>query len=228
MEFVCALEAAGLAIAAPVPSRRRCLVETVDSDWGTYHAVVFPALGQCAGPPARPSWRDHLASTRRYLPPDSAALRAEYEHLANWLASLPIDDDTYGTIHGDFERDTLIWRWGMVGVLDFDDSVQMWYAADVAFAVRDLFAGPSRNADTDDPRFQACVEGYQEHRALDDKRLARVPRFLRFARLREYAGIVRTLDLLEARGQADWFDALRDKLSRRAAAYRAMIEARGR
>jgi Ser/Thr protein kinase RdoA (MazF antagonist) len=257
IRLIHSLEAASISVATPIPSRDGNLVETVDTDWGTFHAVAFPALegepfdldeldaagiqrwGCALGhlhavlsasafprSSARPSWRDHMASILRYLPPDSAALLAEYELLTNWLAGLPMDDDTYGTIHGDFELDNLVWREDTAGILDFDDSAQMWYAADVALAVRDLFADPSKDADTGDPRFRAFVEGYREHRALDEESLAHVPRFLRFARLLEYARIVRSLDLPEWQGQADWLAALRDKLSRRAAAYRATVELR--
>jgi Ser/Thr protein kinase RdoA (MazF antagonist) len=175
----------------------------------------------------RPAWSDHVAFVRRYLPPDSVALRSEYEHLANWLSGLPVDEEVFGTIHGDFELDNLVWHGdgdGMVGIIDFDDSAQMWYAADVAFAVRELFAEPSRDVNMRDPRFLAFARGYREHRALDEEVLARVPHFLRFARLLEYARIKRALDLPAGEGQADWLAALRDKLSRHAAAYRVAIE----
>ena len=53
-----------------------------------------------------------------------------------------------------------------------------------------------------------------------------MPQFLRFARLLEYARIVHALDLPEGQEQAGWLTALRDKLSRHAAAYRAAVEAR--
>lgn len=261
MELVQALDAGGVAVAAPVPSRRGNLVETVGTDWGIFHAVVFPALAgtqfdlderDAAGVRrwgaalghlhstlsadaltssfARPTWEDHVAFILRYLPPDSAALRFEYEQLASWLAELPRGDDVFGTIHGDFELDNLVWRGDAVdtvGILDFDDSVRMWYAADVAFAVRELFAEPRTDADLDDPRFRAFVQGYREHRALDEASFARVPHFLRFARLLEHARIRRALDLPAGEGQADWLAALRDKLSRHVATYRAAIEARG-
>ena len=37
------LAEAGIDVALPVPSRRGNLVETVGTDWGEFHAVVFPA-----------------------------------------------------------------------------------------------------------------------------------------------------------------------------------------
>src|SRR5262245_19992348 len=41
-ELVRALDAAGLRVATPLRSLGGRLLETVDTDWGTFHAVVFP------------------------------------------------------------------------------------------------------------------------------------------------------------------------------------------
>ena len=147
-------------------------------------------------------------------------LRSEYDLLAGEFAALPVDSDTYGTIHGDFELDNLVWRGSTAAILDFDDSAHLWYAADIALATRDLFAdeagaGMSVTRGMDDPRFQAFMEGYREQRALDEDSLARVPLFLRVACLLEYARLVRALDLAEGAQQADWLVALRE--NRRAA-----------
>ncbi len=38
------LAGAGIAVALPVPSRRSNDVETITTAWGTFHAVVFPAV----------------------------------------------------------------------------------------------------------------------------------------------------------------------------------------
>ena len=126
----------------------------------------------------RPSWRDRLSAIQREIPSDSLALQAEYRYFVDWLDTLPTTPETYGMIHGDFELDNLIWRNDSAAVLDFDDSAFMWYAADVAFAVRDLF---TKDMDLDDQRFQAFVAGYRESRPLSDESLSQTPPFLRFA-----------------------------------------------
>jgi Ser/Thr protein kinase RdoA (MazF antagonist) len=169
----------------------------------------------------RPSWRDHLHAIQRSLPADSLALQGEYRFLARWLANLPKTPDTFGLIHGDFELANLVWRHDKVGVLDFDDSAFLWYAADVAFAVRDLFDG---EVDISDQGLQAFVEGYRESHPLSDVSLAQAPLFLRFARLWEYTRLMRSLDLACDPTQATWLVALRDKFTRRATEYRATLE----
>jgi Ser/Thr protein kinase RdoA (MazF antagonist) len=72
-------------------------------------------------------------------------------------------------IDGDFELDNLIWRDGLAGVLDFGDSAFMWYASDVAFAVRDLFGS---DMDLAAPRFQAFVDGYRASHMLSEECLS--------------------------------------------------------
>jgi Ser/Thr protein kinase RdoA (MazF antagonist) len=252
MSLLEGVSAAGIAVPAPIASRQRRLVETADTVWGQFHAVVFPALegeqlevddldaagmrtwghtlgrlhtvmGLLPQRLARPTWRDRLSAIQRAFPPDSPALQAEYRHFADWLDELPTTPETYGMIHGDFELDNLIWRSGSAAVLDFDDSAFMWYAADVAFAVRDLFA---TDMDLGDQRFQAFVAGYRASRPLSDESLAQTPLFLRFAQLLQYARVVRTLDFAPDPTQPEWLVALHDKLARRAADYHRAVEIR--
>lgn len=123
-----ALAAEGIVVAAPVASKNGNAVETVDTEWGTFHAVVFPALegeqrefddldelgfqmwgaalGRFHGAmsaltdvPERPAWQDHLRLTLEHLPADSPGLRAEYDDTAASLAALPTSQNTYGLAH---------------------------------------------------------------------------------------------------------------------------------
>ena len=238
LAIVQALAAAGLDVAAPVPSKLGHAVETVETTWGTFHAVVFPALDgqryECdelsesgfqawgvalgrlhaatsplADVSGRPSWSDHLAFIRGYLPQDHPGLQSEFDDLASSLAALSISRETYGLIHGDFEQDNLVWQGNRIGILDFDDCAHMWYAADVAWALRDLLES---GADMDDARARAFVEGYREQRPLNEESLSTVPLFLRLSRLHTYARLARTIDIDVKPEYAQWLLDLRGKL----------------
>lgn len=253
MVVVEAVAASGLVAATPVPSRNGNVVETVDTEWGTFHAVVFPALGgeqyelsdldgsrfrrwggalgrlhaatsRLANLPERPTWRDHLGFIQKYLPADSPALRAEFDEIAASFAALPMARDGYGLAHCDFELDNLVWSESDIGMLDFDDCSYLWYVGDVAWALRDLF---ETGVDTSDLRLLAFVDGYREHHPLDDASVARLPLFLRYARLLTDARLIRSMDLPTGEEQMEhpeWLRRLSSKLLDRMAEYRAAIE----
>lgn len=246
------LAGAGIDVPVPVPSRHGNLLETIGTDRGEFHAVVFPAmsgeqfeigdlddsgfrrwgaaLGQLhaamreyrgPGSLARSTWSDHLEVARLYLVRDTQAPRDELEELTSSLAALPSNRETYGLIHFDFELDNLIWRDGSIGILDFDDCSHLWYAADLAFALGDLFA---EGADFGDERSRAFVRGYAEHHPLDDDLMALLPLFRRLNNLLKYARLLRATDLPVGPEHPDWLVALSQKLHDRMAEYLATVE----
>jgi Ser/Thr protein kinase RdoA (MazF antagonist) len=241
----------GLAVARPVQSRNERFVETIATDWGTFHAVVFDALegtqfeidelddagcrawGAALGQlhatirryqrsfsSARPTIQDHLTQASHLLSQDAPAVREELHRLELSLATLPVDRDTYGLIHFDFELDNLIWQGRTVQMLDFDDCSCAWYAADIAFALRDYF---DAGADLHSPGVRAFLDGYAAHTPLADEEIAQIPLFLRLGRLIQFARIARALDVTKDPGQPDWLSGLIDKLEDRMDAYSMAI-----
>lgn len=248
------LKGTGIPVACPVASVSGNLVETVESGWGTFHAVVSPALDGAqfeieeldhsafrrwgaalgalhaalerypgAGSAKRPTWRDHLESAALYLPDGARALRQELIETTLELAALPQARDTYGLIHFDFELDNLVWRDDAIGILDMDDCSYLWYAADIAFALGDLF---EENIDGDDARLFAFVQGYSEHRPVDVHLVSRIRLFRRLGDLVKYARVVRAADLIIGPEHPEWLRDLSQRLEDRASAYRASIEGR--
>lgn len=247
-----AVTRAGIPIAAPVASKRDNTVETVDTEWGTFHAVVFSALkgqqhelhdlsesgfrqwGETLGRlhaatsaiaplRARPTWSDHVALIQNYLPADSPSLYTEFAELVAALSVLSVTQEIHGLIHGDLELDNLVWNGARVGILDFDDCSRLWYAADIAFALRDLF---EEGVDTSDPRFRTFAEGYRSFFPLSEENIGHVPLYLRFAHLITYARIARSMDLTPGAEYPEWLQSLNSKMLQRMAAYRASVESR--
>lgn len=186
---------------------------------GRLHAALKRYPG--AGLAARSGWRDHLEQARRHVPVDVPAIRRELNEIASSLAILPEDRDGFGLIHFDFELDNLVWHDHDVGMLDFDDCARYWYAADIAFALRDLF---DDGAALDDPSVRAFVDGYADECPLDHALVSLLPTFSRLARLLSYARMARALDLPSAPGQPDWLIGLTAKLQDRMEAYRISLE----
>lgn len=242
---------AGIAVAVPVRSTMGNRVETVNTDWGEFHATVLPAmegelfeiedldgggfhrwgaaLGRfhtaLTGYPGRntwSTWEDHLDVARGHLPPDSPALHAELDEITSLLKQLPVTSNNYGLSHADFELDNLVWRGDSAGVLDVDDCTRMWFAADIAFALGDLF---EEDPNLNNERFLGFVAGYASYHALDDESLSRLPQFLRLQDLLKYARMVNAVDLQPGSEHPDWLHALHQKLHQRMAVYRSSINA---
>ena len=195
--------------------------------WGAALGKLHMGMLGYAGPgrAARGTWRDHLASARAHIPADASGVRRELDRVAVVLGALPANDDTYGLIHFDFELDNLVWRDHTVAILDFDDCARSWYAADIAFALRDLFDAGAGLADT---RVREFVRGYRAHRPLDEDSLAQVPLFSRLARLLTYARLARAVDLDDDPAYPEWLRALGQKLRDRMEDYSASLGGRSR
>jgi Ser/Thr protein kinase RdoA (MazF antagonist) len=186
---------------------------------GGLHAALKEFPGQASA--ERPTWRDELEQAHQYLPTSEPAIQREWASLSRELDALPVDREGFGLIHYDFELDNLVWGENGIGILDFDDCVHHWYAADIAFALRDLFAN---GRGLDDPSFRAFMDGYASQCLLDEASIQQVPLFLRFSKLVQYARMARSLDLEAVGSYPDWLRGLEGKLRSRMTAYAVSLE----
>ena len=241
--------AAGTHVARPVKSAAGNWVETVATDHGTFHAAAFErifgeqtdldagltdaqwrhwgrALAQvhntlAATTAARPSWQDHADQAKAALH-DDPALSQVLQQITRDLHALPHTTENFGLIHFDFELDNIVWRDGAPVAIDFDDCAHYWYAADIAYALRDLFDDDATNVDLDHPRLRLFVAGYRAARAMSDADLANLPLFLRFHHLLGLARLRHAMTPAEP-GEPDWVPDLRAKLAATAARHRATL-----
>lgn len=244
--------AQGMTVSTPMRSRNGQCVETVETDLGTFHAVVFVGLsgshldiadldesqfqawGAALGKlhtamhtyqgsslsTRRSTWQDHLELVRTWLPKDEQAVRSELEQVSSLLHALPITETNYGLIHFDFELDNLTWQDQTIGMLDFDDCAHYWYAADIAFALRDLFVEGNH---LDNPSFHAFVRGYSEHYPLDKELLSHLPTFIRMRNLFGYADHIRVVDLPDNQEYPEGYTSLSLKLQNRMHSYKTAL-----
>lgn len=174
----------------------------------------IPAEGQS-------TWVELCGFIERNLPPAEAGLRGAYRQVLARLESLPDRPGDSGMIQFDFESDNLIWTDQGVGVIDLDESCRMWYAADVAFALRSAFHDDPGKVDITLPTVGRFLEGYRRARPLRPEMVQQLPLFLAFHNVYMAARLIRSLSDGELPGEPDWMPALRQKLLSYIAAYRA-------
>lgn len=194
------------------------LDETGFRRWGDALGSLHGALTSYSSitSTARRSWRDDLTFIERHIPPDAVEIRFEFLDLKAILLSLPAGQDHVGLIHFDFELDNLVWGDNAIAMLDFDDCAHHWYAADIAFALRDLFdAGRAM----DDPSVRAFLHGYCARTAITATMVDAIPAFSRLSRLFGYARIARSLDLDPSPEYPDWLNGLIARFQDRNRAY---------
>ncbi len=248
LAFVEYLAGHGLRVARPVRSRSGNLVEQVATPLGTMVAVLFEALegrqyetgdlspaqfeawGRVMGElhalsvqyngPARPSWIDHLAYARQYIPVSETAAWREMDSVERALSQRPADPANFGMIHYDFEQDNIVWQDNHISVLDFDDCARYWYAADVACALRDVYDDTISRVDLHHPSLCAFVRGYRTVKLLPDEELRYLPVYYRLQQLYTFARVTRSIAGTLSPTAPTWAHDLRAKLAGHLAARR--------
>jgi Ser/Thr protein kinase RdoA (MazF antagonist) len=84
--------------------------------------------------------------------------------LRSRLHDLPRTPATYGLVHGDFELDNIAWSGGAATAYDWDEAEVSWFAADIAYAVRDLVPDHRELAHGRLPLLDAFLAGYESER----------------------------------------------------------------
>jgi len=217
-----ALSAAGAPMAGPVPAVSGDLVETIDG-----YAVM--ALETVEGDPCETDDVDRDLAVRwgRTLADlhDRAGAADLFDGGAGTgppeaagLVDLPRTPDVFGVLHGDPETDNLVWAAdGAATFVDPDDVHPGWFAADVAYALRD-WAPPAGAPDLTDPVPQAFVEGYRSRRRLSDEELGWMPLLARAAAARTLRGLQPVLAEPVDPDWPDWAHQVVARVAQRAAA----------
>lgn len=251
IDLVAWLAGAGIAVAAPIPSREGNLAETVATELGTFHAVAFVGLdgaqydaGELDG--ARfGEWGaalGELHAAMRGYPGGSLSARDSWrDHLAFVGSRIPADKPA---VHRELDRiasslAALPANGENVGPIHGDFELDNLCWRDRRIGVLDFddcgqhwyvadIAFALRDlfddgAGLDDPRVRAFTDGYAARHPLDARTLAEIPVFSRLARLVAYARMARSLDLEDDPEHPAWLRGLAEKLTSRMAAYEASL-----
>jgi len=247
VDFVNHLAAKGINVARPVPSTSGRFVEKLTLPLGTFHAVVFrglpgsqleienlppemfvqwgKALGeihnasQSYSAQGRQTWRDHLDMVLKELPQKELKARGVVNQLVEKLTQFPVNGSNFGMVHFDFELDNIVWNGTEAGIIDFDDCAYYWFAADIAFALRDLFGNNPKRVDFQDLSFQSFILGYRLVRRISQADIEQIPVFLQLHNLILYTRLKRALGTKGAPDDPGWLVDLRKKLSLKMQSY---------
>jgi Ser/Thr protein kinase RdoA (MazF antagonist) len=227
-------------VAQPIPSIAGNVIETIETEIGTFYAVVFEALkgdqleveqlelkdyslwGRELGQlhsifktmpieyrTRRKTWRDQMSLAEAALPEHEEAARKELTELKAWAQELSATSENFGLIHYDFELDNQRWLNEEISILDFDDCMNHWYGADIAFALRDVL---KTDDDLNKPIIKEFIKGYQLEMDLDVEMVDNLPKFIRMHNLFTFVGLLGTVDIHESENHPEWLKNLRVKL----------------
>lgn len=252
MAFVEHLAAQGVRVARPVPSQAGALVERVPTPLGIFQVVLLEAAGgveralmemdepslaawgrTLAGLHAaaegyagcgRPTWREHLQFAKGQIPVTEEAAHGELRVVTQALSALPADATCFGLIHFDLEADNMRWQDGVPTLFDCDDCAHYWFAADIAYALRDLYEDRIERIDLVDRRLGAFVAGYRAVRPLPERDLHLLPLFMRAHNLYWFARLHRSVAEGMVPGEPPWTTDLRATLASTMNGYRDGFE----
>ncbi len=247
IEFLNHLAGQGLRVNCPIKSLAGKDVETVQTEWGAYHAVVLEALdgkqidmeelsaeqiftwGQTLGRLhlaaekttglRRASWQDQLTWAEKNLAGDDRIGQEAARYLFKRLSNVPAGSKDFGLIHYDFEADNIIWTQDGLGMIDFDDCARYWYAADIAYALRDAWEDCASKVDLTHPVAAEFIRGYRSVRPVSNEMLAELPTFMLLLNLLKYVELSRIIPEGIEADEPAWTQRLREKFKRTVEKY---------
>lgn len=177
--------------------------------WGSALGKLHAALAknQFTQSINHPLIQDQLKSAQ----PPTEKGSEEKAALLEWITALDSDPGNYGIIHYDFELDNLIWDGDQIHIIDFDDTAISWFAADIAFALGDLWK--DIKGVKDDPRYQAFIAGYLRENVIEDINLDLLEKFHRLHNFLTYHRLVKAVDLEPSSKHPQWLNNLIVKLT---------------
>ncbi len=208
LSFIGAARSAGIATPSPVRSLSGEFIERVPDREVAFLAVVFEeAPGRPLTPvewdearvvrwgrllaelhdaaprglpdgERRRDWRDELALLGRWLPDAETEAHAHLARVTRWFQALPRDPHVYGLVHFDVQGDNVLWVGSSPTVIDFDDCMFHWFAADIARALATFRSeAPGRRQ----VLTTWLLDGYRQVRRLDPIAAESLLEFVRVA-----------------------------------------------
>jgi Ser/Thr protein kinase RdoA (MazF antagonist) len=251
MALLCWVASKGMTVTTPIASKNGRCVEKVETDLGTFHAVVFAELQGSQGAIEELStaqfevWGATLgklhAMMHLYQDPRLSARRTWRDHLNMARIYLPKDEPG---VQAEFDHITSFLAALPVtetnyGLIHGDFELDNLFWQDDTIALLDFddcsyywyvadVAFALRDlfetgVDLSNPSFRAFIRGYSEHYSLDEELISHLPTFMRLANLITYAKLVRAMDLANDQDYPEVYTSLLLKLENWIHNYKASL-----
>lgn len=252
MALLCWIANQGLLVTTPVPSKLGRFVETVETDLGIFHAVVFAQLQGSQLEIEELSiiqfeaWGAALgrlhATTHMYQDPGLSARGTWKDRLAQIQIYLPENE---AVVQDEFAHLSSFLaalpvtktNYGLIhGDFELDnlfwqeETLAMLDFDDCAYSwyIADVACAlrglfSETGVDLSHPSFRAFIRGYSKHASLGEELISQLPLFMRLVNLMQYAKLVRTMDLARDQDYPEWCTSLLAKLGNRTQNYIASL-----
>jgi len=251
MALLSFLASKGMTVTTPIASKNGRCMETVETDLGTFHAVVFAQLQ------GRELDIEELSTTQfevwgatlgklhammhLYQDPRLSSRPTWRDHLTLARNYLPKDEPG---VQAEFDYLTSFLaalpvtatNYGLIhGDFELDnlrwqdETLAMFDFDDCSsyWYVADIaFALRDlfeTGVDLSNPSFRAFIRGYSEHYSLDEELISHLPTWMRLANLIQYAKLVRAMDLPPDQDYPEWCTSLLLKLANKRQNYKASL-----
>lgn len=242
----------GMTVTSPIPSRNGNFVETVMTNLGIFHAVVFAGLEgsqldiEDLNDPQFEEWGavlGQLHSTLQDYTGSALSTRNTWrDHLEFIRASLP---EEKSALRSEFEQvaaslQVLPVTHGSYGLVHFDFELDNLYWQNQTIGTGDFDDCSSawyimdiafalrdlfrEEIDLNQRAFLAFICGYRSQHELHADLVSQVPLFLRMSKLLTYARLIRALDIPPQEGDPAWLQSLRFKFENWLDDYKASYE----
>jgi Ser/Thr protein kinase RdoA (MazF antagonist) len=251
MALLSFLDNQGMTVTTPIGSQNGRCMETVETDLGTFHAVVFAQLPGREGEIEELStaqfevWGATLgklhALMHLYQDPRLSARGTWRDHLTLVRNSLPNEEPR---VQAEFDHLTS-WLSALpmtatnYGLIHGDFELDNLRWQDETLAMFDFDDCSSywyvadvafalrdlfeTGVDLSHPSFLAFIRGYCEHSSLDEELISYLPTWMRLVNLIQYAKLVRAMDLEQDQDYPEWCTSLLLKLANKMQNYKASL-----
>lgn len=222
---VCFTKAAGERINYPECLNDNAAYEKLGQITGTMHALskLYKSPDALI---RRHNWtQNYYLQNIDILPPSHHRVKESYYTIKQTLEQLPLDEDSYGLIHGDMGFGNFFAdKEGKITLFDFDEAQYSWFVEDIAIQLYYLvyvYGGEEGRAHREEQaqRFMHYfMLGYNKENTLEDYWLKQIPHFLKLRELIVYIGAFRNFEGDETFNASDnewfkqWIRESRDRL----------------